>query len=136
MNWLIPVVLGHAINCCDAVLSTHDIVVWKNTGLLLYAWYHNIFLISWAICKSALRPRQITMSAPHHSVFYRPDAFPAAQPTASKYWRCSEIKYVSQVSVDTIVILCTIADAGLLTYTAISQSSVTHYCYSCTVCIL
>ena len=37
--------------------------------------------ISWAICKSAPRSRQITMPAPHHSVFYRPDALPAAQPT-------------------------------------------------------
>ena len=27
--------------------------------------------------------RQITTPAPHHSVFYRPDALPAAQPTAS-----------------------------------------------------
>ena len=43
--------------------------------------------ISWAICKSAARSRQITMPAPHHSVFYRPDALPAAQPTASKHWR-------------------------------------------------
>ena len=43
--------------------------------------------ISWAICKSAPRSRQITMPAPHHSVFYRPDAIPAAQPTASKHWR-------------------------------------------------
>ena len=34
--------------------------------------------ISWAIiCKSAPRSRQITMPAPHHSVFYRPDALPA-----------------------------------------------------------
>ena len=33
--------------------------------------------ISWAVCKFA----------PHHSVFYRPDALPAAQPTASKQWR-------------------------------------------------
>jgi len=33
--------------------------------------------ISWAICKSALSSRQITMPAPHHSVFYRPDALPA-----------------------------------------------------------
>ena len=39
--------------------------------------------ISWAMCKSAPRARQITMPAPHHSVFYRPDALPAAQPTAS-----------------------------------------------------
>jgi len=38
--------------------------------------------ISWAICKSAPRSRQITTPAPHHSVFYRPDALPAAQPAA------------------------------------------------------
>ena len=43
--------------------------------------------ISWAICKSAHRSRQITMPAPHHSVFYRPDTLPAAQPTASMHWR-------------------------------------------------
>ena len=46
--------------------------------------------ISWAICKSAPRSRQITTPAPHHSVFYRPDALPAAQPTASKQWRQSK----------------------------------------------
>ena len=43
--------------------------------------------ISWAICKSAPRPRQITMPATQHSVFYRLDALLAAQPTASKHWR-------------------------------------------------
>jgi len=43
--------------------------------------------ICWAICKSAPRRRQITMPAPHHSVFYRPDALPTTQPTASKHWR-------------------------------------------------
>ena len=31
-------------------------------------------IISWAICKSAPRSRQITMPVPHHSLFYRPDA--------------------------------------------------------------
>ena len=41
--------------------------------------------IIWAICKSAPRSRQITMPIPHHSVFYRSDAIPAAQPTASKH---------------------------------------------------
>ena len=41
--------------------------------------------ISWAVCKSAPHSRQITTPAPHHSVFYRPDALPAAQPTASKH---------------------------------------------------
>jgi len=43
--------------------------------------------ISWAICKSAPCSRQKTTPASHHSVFYRPDALPAAQPTASKHWR-------------------------------------------------
>ena len=43
--------------------------------------------ISWATCKSAPRSRQITTPAPHCSVFYRPGALPAAQPTASKHWR-------------------------------------------------
>jgi len=43
--------------------------------------------ISWAICKSAPHSRQITTPAPYHSVFYRPDALPAAQPTVSKHWR-------------------------------------------------
>ena len=42
---------------------------------------------SWAMCKSAPHSRQITTPAPHHSVFYRPDALPATQPTASKHWR-------------------------------------------------
>jgi len=40
--------------------------------------------ISWAICKSAHRCKQTTTPAPHHSVFYRPDALPVAQPTPSK----------------------------------------------------
>jgi len=42
--------------------------------------------ISWAICKSAPRSSQITTPAAHHSVFYRPDALPATQPTESKHW--------------------------------------------------
>ena len=56
--------------------------------------------ISWAICKSAPRSRQITTLAAHQSVFYKPDALPAAQPTVqnkfshlltklpSVLWRC------------------------------------------------
>ena len=49
--------------------------------------------ISWAVCKSAHRSRQITTPAPHHSrVFYRPDALPATQPTASKHWRQKVIR--------------------------------------------
>ena len=41
--------------------------------------------ISWAICKSAPCSRQITTPAPHRSDFYRLDALPAAQPTASEH---------------------------------------------------
>jgi len=33
------------------------------------------------------------MPALHHSVFYRPDTLPAAQPTASKHWYTTENKY-------------------------------------------
>ena len=43
--------------------------------------------ISWAICKSTPRSRQITTPEPHHAVFYRLDALPTTQPTASKQWR-------------------------------------------------
>ena len=43
--------------------------------------------ISWAICKSAPRFRQITTPAPHCWIFYRPDAVSVVQPTASKHWR-------------------------------------------------
>jgi len=35
--------------------------------------------------QSAPHSRQITMPATHHSVFYRADALPATQPTASKH---------------------------------------------------
>jgi len=31
--------------------------------------------------------RQITMPAPHHSIFYKPDVLPNAQPTVSRHWR-------------------------------------------------
>ena len=43
--------------------------------------------ISRAICKSAPCSRQIITPAPHYSVFYRPDALSATQPTTSKHWR-------------------------------------------------
>ena len=38
--------------------------------------------ISWAICKSATRSRQITMPAPHHSVFLQAGC-PSCRPTNS-----------------------------------------------------
>jgi len=45
--------------------------------------------ISWAYANLHLT-QNITMPASHHSVFYRQDALPAAQPTASKHWRQSK----------------------------------------------
>ena len=39
--------------------------------------------ISWATYSLQTDNR----TTPHNSVFYRPDALPAAQPTASKHWR-------------------------------------------------
>ena len=42
--------------------------------------------ICWAICKSVPHPRQ-PRQHPTTQFFYRPDALPAAQPTASKHWR-------------------------------------------------
>ena len=53
--------------------------------------------ISWAICKSAHRSRQITMPAPHYPVFYRPDALPASQPTVSKHWRNMHLQHTLQL---------------------------------------
>jgi len=40
--------------------------------------------ICWAICK-VCTSSQTTMPTSHSSVFYRPDALRAAQPTASKH---------------------------------------------------
>ena len=52
--------------------------------------------ISFAICKSAPHSRQVTTPALHHSVFYRPDALPAAQPTASTHWRHGVNRWTSK----------------------------------------
>ena len=46
----------------------------------------------------------ITRPAPHHSVFYRPDALPAAQPTASKHWRHFNYINLDQSYMDIYVI--------------------------------
>jgi len=52
--------------------------------------------IRWTVCKSAPRLREKTTPAPHHSVVYRPDALPAAQPTASKHWPVDEKRAYTQ----------------------------------------
>jgi len=48
------------------------------------------------ICKSfAHRSRQITTPAPHHSVFYGPDALPDAQPTVSRHcYYCVNTRFI------------------------------------------
>ena len=48
-------------------------------------WRHSVTDLPYTSLHNAPCSRQITMPAPHHSVFYRPDALPAAQPTASKH---------------------------------------------------
>jgi len=49
--------------------------------------------ISWAIGKFAPCPRQIIMSESNHSVFYRPDALPAAKPTALKHMLIKSVNF-------------------------------------------
>jgi len=70
--------------------------------------------ISWAICKSAPRSRQTTTPAPHHSVFYRPDAIPAAQPTASMHWRLGNEKQESFVMSKLSTKMCALLHECLL----------------------
>jgi len=57
---------------------------WAGTRKAKAIW---ILLKQETVSGSGISSRQITMPAPHQSVFYRPDAVPAAQPTASKHWR-------------------------------------------------
>ena len=85
--------------------------------------------ISWAICKSAPCSRQTTIPAPHHSEFYRPDALPAAQPTASKHWRQKEqYKKINSwiILLFTKQILCQLAVLQPFA-SCLSQRPVWHY---------
>ena len=64
--------------------------------------------IGWDICKSAPHSRQITLPAPHRSVFSRPDALPATQPTVSKHWRrisSGEKVFKSLICLATVLLL-------------------------------
>jgi len=87
--YLLLVCQGHNTHPFNGPLSRTTRAIWYQKGkpicILLKQETRNGSGICWAICKSAPRSRQITMPAPHHSVFYRPDALPAAQPTASKH---------------------------------------------------
>ena len=60
--------------------------------------------ISWAVCKSAPRSRQTTTPL---LFFYRPDALPAAQPTASKHWRhCTNLFIITAAAATTTSAVC------------------------------
>jgi len=70
--------------------------IWRSSVHELRCQYRKSFSLcthSSQLCKSAPRSRQITTPVSHHSVFYRPDALPAAQPTASKHRRHSAFLY-------------------------------------------
>ena len=45
-----------------------------------------------------------TTPAPHRSVFYRPDALPAAQPTASKHWVHRTLAAIIHIHLTTVII--------------------------------
>ena len=100
VNWILSVLCRTTtVHECVDYTNTHRLTAlcpglpgWASTRKVKPIW---IFLKqqtasgsgnSWDIRKSAPRSRQITMPAPHCSVFYRLDALPAAQPTVSKHW--------------------------------------------------
>ena len=59
------------------ILLEQEIMGWQ--------WHQPNHMKSFAPCS-----RQITMPVPNHSVFYRPYALPAAQPTVSKHCKAME----------------------------------------------
>ena len=90
------------------------------------------------ILASSACSRQTTTPAPHHSAFYRPDALPAAQPTASKHWSTGQYKllqsreqYISTITTGTAEMQpddgcmrpCSAASIWLLLYPAQSVTS-------------
>ena len=54
--------------------------------------------ISWVICKSAARPRQIPVPAPHHSIFYRLDALPAPNQQRQSCLKFFQIPYLRKLN--------------------------------------
>jgi len=91
--------------------------------------------ISWAICKSAPRSRQITMPAPHYSVFYRPDALPAAQPTVSKHWRHKNCPRFPQILRDAAKIFIALTGGKIwqLYLSQIHWKKILKFCWKLTV---
>ena len=82
----------HQVNTTHSTVSTTSVyrttwVSWHQIGktILDFTGARDDSGISWTMCKSAPRSRQITTPAPHASIFYRLDALPATQPTASEH---------------------------------------------------
>ena len=88
--------------------------------------------ISWAICKSAPRSRQITTPATHHSVFYRPDALPAAQPTVSKHWRQLQTEYTEAILSNSTrtPLWFEISKMPIAVLTSLENKLVVSFCYN------
>ena len=59
----------------------------------IHTYIHTFITRAWSSCSSNRRPTS------HHSVFYRPDALPAAQPTASKHWMLQQLKSCDKILV-------------------------------------
>ena len=85
--------------------------------------------ISWAICKSAPRSRQITTSAPHHSVFLQAGC-PSCRPTNSvkalkallgqtmQYWHINWIRTRIPTRIWTLTLTLTLNLTLILTLTS------------------
>jgi len=99
-NWNLA---HHAMYICTAWHTTVLLLFWNMPGTTRVSRYQkgktrqvktNLDLleqetvsgsgICWPICKVSTSS-QTTTPTSHHSVFYRPDALPATQPTASKH---------------------------------------------------
>jgi len=81
----------HPFNC---VLSGTTRVSRYQKGKPIWIYWSKIQWVAVASAgpyACAHRSRQITTPAPHHSVFCRPDALSAAQPTVSKHWRLTTL---------------------------------------------
>ena len=97
--------------------------------------------ISWTIYKSAPRSRQITAPATHHWSFYRPDALPAAQPTASKHWRHKVMSHGSWVHL-LLITVKKILSGGVLAWLSVWSEVQTCiwpswcHCHSLSLCLL
>jgi len=85
--------LSYSPTISNTVTNTHTrlsdevpqwLSVWSKVQMICLwsSWCHCHPVISWFI-------KVQNGSASCHSIFYRPDALPAAQPTASKHWRHS-----------------------------------------------